>query len=117
LKLISPTNSKRVYDLIAHTLSLPLLDDFYRLFMIPGMGHCGLGLGANAFGQGNAGFGVEGIAVNASSHNILLALVDWVEGDIAPQTIIGTAADGSVRTHCRYPQRSVWDGAAWICSD
>ncbi|KAJ7137062.1 tannase and feruloyl esterase [Mycena epipterygia] len=115
--LLPATNSKRVYDLIAHTLSLPLLDDFYRLFLIPGMGHCGNGLGANAFGQGILGFGVDGIAVNASSHNILLALVDWVEGGVAPQTIIGTAVDGSVRTHCRYPQRSVWDGAVWICSD
>ncbi|KAJ6534273.1 Tannase/feruloyl esterase [Mycena capillaripes] len=115
--LLSVTNSKRVYDLIAHTLSLPLLDDFYRFFLIPGMGHCGNGLGANAFGQGILGFGVDGIAVNASSHNILLALVDWVEGGVAPETIIGTAADGSVRTHCRYPERSVWDGTVWICSD
>ncbi|KAF8189512.1 Tannase/feruloyl esterase [Mycena galopus ATCC 62051] len=112
--LLSPTNSKRVYDLISHTLSLPLLDDFYRLFQIPGMGHCGTGLGANAFGQGVLGFGVTGIA-NTSSHNILLALVDWVEGGVAPDTIIGTAVDGSVRTHCRYPQRSVWNSSAWIC--
>ncbi|KAJ7330892.1 tannase and feruloyl esterase [Mycena albidolilacea] len=115
--LLPATNSKRMYDLIAHTLSFPLLDDFYRLFLIPGMGHCGNGLGASAFGQGILGFGVNGIAMNASSHNILLALVDWVESGVAPPTIIGTAVDGSVRTHCRYPQRSVWDGTVWICSD
>ncbi|KAF7360771.1 Carboxylic ester hydrolase [Mycena venus] len=114
--LLPATNSKRVYDLIAHTLSLPLFDDFYRLFLIPGMGHCGDGLGANAFGQGIFGFGVDGIAVNASTHNILLALVDWVEGDVAPETIVGTAVDGSTRTHCRYPQRSVWNGTVWTCS-
>ncbi|KAJ7848318.1 tannase and feruloyl esterase [Mycena leptocephala] len=114
--LLSPTNSKRMYDLISRTLSLPLLDDFYRLFLIPGMGHCGNGLGANSFGQGILGFGINGIA-NSSSHNILLALVDWVEGDVAPDTIVGTAADGSVRTHCRYPQRSVWNGTVWGCSD
>ncbi|KAJ7503643.1 tannase and feruloyl esterase [Mycena galericulata] len=112
--LLPQTNSKRVYDLIAHTLSLPLLDDFYRLFLIPGMGHCGTGLGANSFGQGILGFGINGIA-NDSSHNILLALVDWVEGDAAPATIIGTAANGSERTHCRYPQRSVWNGSLWAC--
>ncbi|KAF8207912.1 tannase and feruloyl esterase-domain-containing protein [Mycena galopus ATCC 62051] len=112
---LPPTNSKRMYDLISHTLSLPLLDDFYRLFLVPGMGHCGMGLGANAFGQGIRGYGINGI-VNASSHNILLALVDWVEGSVAPDTIIGTAVDGSMRTHCRYPQRSVWDGNVWTCT-
>ncbi|KAJ7679127.1 tannase and feruloyl esterase [Mycena polygramma] len=48
-------------------------------------------------------------ARNASSHNVLLALVDWVEGGPAPQTIVGTAEDGAERAHCRYPMRSVWD--------
>ncbi|KAJ7249408.1 tannase and feruloyl esterase [Mycena rebaudengoi] len=76
--LISSTNSKRVYDLISKTLKLPTLDDFYRLFFIPGMGHCVGGLGPTSFGQAGPS------AVNASSHNILLALVDWVEGGAAP---------------------------------
>ncbi|KAJ7867845.1 tannase and feruloyl esterase [Mycena leptocephala] len=102
------------YDLISHTMSLPLLDDFYRLFLIPGMGHCSGGLGPTSFGQGTApGSNV----VNASSHNILLALVDWVEGGIAPATIIGSAANGNgtQRTHCRYPMRSVFNGTAFVC--
>jgi hypothetical protein len=96
-------------------MSLPLLDDFYRLFLIPGMGHCGGGLGANGFGQGILGFGTT--VVNASSHNILLALVDWVESGAAPDTLIGTGVDGSTRTHCRYPQRSGWNGSTWVCTD
>ncbi|KAJ6556048.1 tannase and feruloyl esterase [Mycena capillaripes] len=108
--LISSTNSKRVYDLISHTLSLPVLDDFYRLFLIPGMGHCSGGLGAPSFGQSN-GLNV----VNASSHNILLALVDWVEGGIAPETIIGSGANNTSRTHCRYPMRSVLNGTVFVC--
>ncbi|KAJ7645068.1 tannase and feruloyl esterase [Mycena polygramma] len=110
--LISPTNSKRVYDLISHTLSLPLLDDFYRLFLIPGMGHCSGGLGAPSFGQSD-GLNV----VNVSSHNILLALVDWVEGGIAPETIIGSGANNATRTHCRYPMRSVFNGTVFVCED
>jgi hypothetical protein len=95
-------------------MSLPLLDDFYRLFLIPGMGHCSGGLGPTSFGQGTApGSNV----VNASSHNILLALVDWVEGGIAPATIIGSVANGNgtQRTHCRYPMRSVFNGTAFVC--
>ncbi|KAJ6514194.1 tannase and feruloyl esterase [Mycena vitilis] len=110
--IISPTNSKRVYDLISHTLSLPLLDDFYRLFLIPGMGHCSGGLGAPSFGQ-SGGLNI----VNASSHNILLALVDWVEGGIAPETIIGSGANNATRTHCRYPMRSVFNGTVFVCED
>lgn len=48
--------------------------------------------------------------------NILLALVDWVERGRAPETITGQSEDGkSVRMHCRYPQRSVWDGKEYIC--
>jgi feruloyl esterase len=96
-------------------LSVPLLDDFYRLFLIPGMGDCRNGLCTNAFGQGVLGFGVDD-TVNASSHNILLGLVDWVEGDVAPAMITGTAVDRSVRTHCRYLQQSVWNGTVWGCT-
>ncbi|KAJ7710634.1 tannase and feruloyl esterase [Mycena rosella] len=108
--IISSTNSKRVYDLISHTLSLPLLDDFYRLFLIPGMGHCSGGLGPTSFGQS------EGLnLVNDSSHNILLAMVDWVEGGIAPATIIGSDAANATRTHCRYPMRSVFNGTVFVC--
>ncbi|KAJ6575698.1 Tannase/feruloyl esterase, partial [Mycena vulgaris] len=102
--IIPSTNSKRVYDLISHTLSLPLLDDFYRLFLIPGMGHCSGGLGASSFGQ-SGGLNV----MNDTSHNILLALVDWVERGVAPDTIGGSGENGTTRTHCRYPMRSVFN--------
>ncbi|KAJ7622035.1 tannase and feruloyl esterase [Roridomyces roridus] len=111
--LISSTNSKRVYDLISNTLNMPSLDSFYRLFLIPGMGHCGGGLGPTSFGQSS----IASNLVNDTEHNILLALVDWVEGGAgrAPGTIIGAAVDGSMRVHCRYPMRSVWDGEEFIC--
>jgi len=108
--LISSTNSKRVYDLISHTLSLPLLDDFYRLFLIPGMGHCSGGLGPTSFGQ-SSGLNL----VNDSSHNILLAMVDWVEAGVAPATIIGSDTANATRTHCRYPMRSVFNGKVFVC--
>ncbi|KAJ7689575.1 tannase and feruloyl esterase [Mycena rosella] len=110
--LIASTNSKRVYDLIADTLKLRSLDAFYRLFLVPGMGHCSGGVGSTRFGQGNVD---TAPSVNASSHNILLALVDWVEGGKAPATIIGSDTNGTERTHCRYPMRSVWDGRMWVC--
>ncbi|KAF8153585.1 tannase and feruloyl esterase [Mycena galopus ATCC 62051] len=113
--LISSTNSKRVYDLVSHTLLLPspLMDDFYRLFLIPGMGHCVGGLGPTSFGQGTVVPGTN--LVNDSGHNVLLALVDWVEGGVAPATIIGSDGNGTERTHCRYPMRSVFNGTVFVC--
>lgn len=109
--IISPGISKRYYNLVSRTLSLDStsLDAFYRLFLIPGMDHCRGGVGASHIGQG-PGY------VNASSHHVVLAMVDWVERGLAPDEIIGTAADGvTTRAHCRYPKRSVWDGTEFVC--
>jgi len=90
---------------------MPSLDPFYRLFLVPGMTHCAGEPGAWLFGQV---WKVTDV-VNASSHNVLLAMVDWVEGGVTPDTIIGTGLNGAQRTHCRYPQRSVWNGTAFGC--
>jgi feruloyl esterase len=78
------------------------------------MKHCSLGPGAYLFGQGS-GTGVLTNVVNDTSHNILLALVDWVEGGAAPDTITGFDVNGTARTHCRYPFESVWGGKEWVC--
>ncbi|KAJ7493771.1 putative feruloyl esterase B-2 [Mycena latifolia] len=78
------------------------------------MSHCFGGLGPTAFGQGT--FPGSNV-VNASSHNILLSLVDWVEGSVVPATIIGSGANNTERinTHCRYPMRSIFDGNTFVC--
>ena len=112
-QLIASGNSKRLYNRVSETLGIPNLDSFYRLFLIPGMEHCLGGQGAWAFGQGS----VESAIVNSTSHNILLALVDWVENGNAPESIIGSIPGNSTadREHCRYPQRTVWNGTAWTC--
>ncbi|KAJ7058566.1 tannase and feruloyl esterase [Mycena amicta] len=97
--------SKRLYDLISRTNSLPSLDEFYRLFLIPGMDHCEGGPGAFKFGQSpNA----RAPTAN-STHDIISALVDWVENGIGPESIIGTDMNAAEREHCRYPMKSVWD--------
>ena len=53
---------------------------FFRYFLVPGMGHCGGGSGLNRFG-----------VQQDSEHDILLALVKWVEQGKAPEKIIATA--------------------------
>ncbi|KAJ7819986.1 tannase and feruloyl esterase [Mycena olivaceomarginata] len=108
--VIPSGSSKHLYDLISRTLSMPNLDSFYRLFLMPGMDHCAGGPGAASFGQ-LPGTG----SLNSSSHNIILAMVDWVENGIAPDTLTGTANDGTTRAHCRYPARSVWNGNEFGC--
>lgn len=72
------------------------LQDFFRLFRAPGVGHCGGG-GANA----------------PQPQNLFGALVDWVENGVAPDQILGqTTVGGAPRTRpiCPYPQTAVYSG-------
>jgi feruloyl esterase len=94
------------------------------------MGHCSGGIGQWAIGQPGVDL-PTGPEFNDTQHNVLLALVDWVENDKAPASIIGTkfvndTLQGGVvqsqRTHCVYPNASRWDGVgdvkraeSWRC--
>lgn len=68
-----------------------------RLFMLPGMGHCGGGSGPNEWDK-------------------LPPLVDWVEKGVAPDRIIAVHRTNGVvddqRKTCAYPQRAVYVGPA-----
>ncbi|KAH8897927.1 tannase and feruloyl esterase [Thozetella sp. PMI_491] len=112
---ISSDNSPRYYEHAAQEMGLTPqgLDEFYRLFRISGMGHCGGGPGAHAIGnqKGNS-------ASLDPDENVLMAIVRWVEEGIAPDRVIGTAyvngtASAGVdykRAHCRWPYRNVYPG-------
>jgi len=87
--------------------------EFVRLFMVPGMQHCGGGSGPNNFGQFT-------VAQSDPQHDIDAALERWVEGGIAPQQIIATKykddsnpSSGVVRTRplCPFPQVARWKGS------
>lgn len=111
-KVISSGNTKRLYDRVSRSLGMASLDPFLRLFLVPGMDHCGEGPGASNFGQSE----LASARVNDTAHNILLALVDWVENGNAPESIIGTNPEsGAEREHCRYPHRSVYNGTSFEC--
>lgn len=96
-----------------HALMGDDVSDFYRLFMAPGMGHCEGGPGPNFFG----GAGDE-VTAFVPSHNLLAALVDWVEAGNAPDRVIATKyrdddpAKPVLRTRplCSYPAKAVYDG-------
>jgi feruloyl esterase len=73
--------------------------DFFRLFMAPGMFHCGDGPGPNAF-------------------DTLTPLSDWVEHAKVPNSLIASKLQGGavVRTRplCPYPQVAKYNGTGSI---
>jgi len=78
------------------------VDEFYRLWMVPGVQHCSGGSGA-------------------VPSDPLGALVNWVEKGEAPDTLAG-AGPGIQRSLCRYPMTTKYKGygdvkaaASWIC--
>jgi feruloyl esterase len=89
--------------------------DFFRLFMVPGMLHCGGGPGPNAFGQS---LPQAQPLSSAPEHDILSALEQWVEEGVAPNRVVAVKyvndnpALGIARTRplCAYPKVAVYKG-------
>jgi feruloyl esterase len=89
---------------------------FARLFMVPGMGHCGFGTGPNRFDSAAFG-GVQPPALDPE-HDIFTALSHWVEDGVAPAQVIATKfVDGDAskgiemqRPLCPFPQRAWYKG-------
>jgi len=85
------------------------LGNSVRLFMVPGMYHCGGGPGADTFG----GSGRQN-APGDASRDILWALIRWVEEGRPPDRLVATRLDGDVprftRALCPFPQAARYDG-------
>lgn len=85
------------------------MDKFFRLFLVPGMGHC-------SGGTGTANFGNQGGAspVLSADRDVLMALDRWVEQGTAPEQIVATRVvnGAAVRTRplCAYPKKAVYKG-------
>jgi feruloyl esterase len=117
---ITGASSIEYYERVKRTLgadrSKPV-EDFYRLFMVPGMGHCGGGIGPNVFGNGLA---VEG--ADDPDHDVRAALERWVEKGVAPDHLIasgvrpakspaGPSGEGKLtRPLCPYPKTAIYKG-------
>jgi feruloyl esterase len=129
--MTSGANAQRYYLKLASKLgaSNTDLDSFFRLFRISGMAHCGVG---GISGAGAWQFGQNG-AASSATNNIVSNLVDWVENDNAPETLLGTKfwydtpAYGVMfeRAHCRFPFRTTFVGGdadstlpeSWTCEE
>ena len=86
---------------------------FVRLYMVPGMQHCGGGSGATFFGQ-------LGPSKTPQESNIETAVERWVEEGAAPGPIVAmkfkqgmNPASGVAKTHslCPYPQVAQYKGS------
>jgi feruloyl esterase len=94
---IVPMVSVNYYQSVVKTMGgSKKTDDFARLFMIPGMGHCGGGPAPDSFDK-------VGI------------IEQWVEKGAAPDKIIAShhtnAVEDMTRPLCPYPQVARWIGS------
>jgi feruloyl esterase len=93
---ISPANSTEYYSRAVDASGGTRVRASYRLFMAPGMGHCGGGAGPNSF-------------------EMMTALEQWVESGRAPDLIVASrVTDGKVertRPLCPYPQVAAYTGS------
>jgi feruloyl esterase len=103
---ISPLSSISYFDEVVSVIgghnrddALRETQDFFRLFMVPGMGHCGGGPGPNSF-------------------DMVSALEAWVERGVAPASITAAHYTSGVadrtRPLCPYPQVARWNGVGSV---
>ena len=98
--LVPPRASVNYYTSVVKTMGGPARTrEWVRLFMVPGMGHCGGGEGPNAF-------------------DTVTALEQWVEHGKAPGQILASHATNGVsdrtRPLCPYPQLATYQGSGSI---
>jgi feruloyl esterase len=122
----APLQSVNYYNAVTRKIGgTAKVASFYRLFMVPGMMHCALGPGPNAFGDV-----VDSSNYGDRSRDIFAALRGWVEDSIVPEEIVATKYTNDMPTQpivmtrpiCPYPEQAVWDhrgsanqAASWAC--
>jgi feruloyl esterase len=122
---ISALNTIHYYEGVVGRLGRQATDGFMRLYMVPGMQHCGGGPGPNSFGQFFPATSDE------PQRNVTTALERWVEGGEAPSTVVAIKYGDddpkkgvkAARPLCPYPQAATYkgqgdpvDAASFVCS-
>ena len=108
----SPLSSISYYKNVTAKLGQPSAREFMRVYMVPGMQHCGGGPGATVLGA------VPDSGADPQ-HGIQAALERWVERNAPPEQIIATKYKGSgdpesgvagTRPICPYPEVARYKG-------
>ncbi len=98
---VPPWTSIEYYEAVEHNVgNREETQAFFRLYMIPGMDHCGI---------------LEGPGITDGGVDFLAELEKWVEMGEAPESVLTTKYDddGNVlwtRPICPYPQRAIYKG-------
>ncbi len=106
------------YDAVTHDMAYGSpagVTDFFRLFMMPGVGHCAprTDIGPDNIGSENQ------MAVSPDrEHDVVTALTEWVEHGTAPDRLIATRFKDNhpgqgiemQRPIYPYPAEAVWNG-------
>jgi feruloyl esterase len=109
---IPALNTVDYYRNVVARMGLRTSDRFVRLYMVPGMQHCGGGPGPDSFGAYMSN-GAD------PEHNMFSALERWVEHNKAPREIIASkgvdssnSASGAKMTRplCPYPEAAKYKG-------
>lgn len=119
--LIMPQGTVRYYERMRQTVAGA--DEFSRLYMVPGMGHCSGGTNVDQFGQGSSG-----TVPMEPRTDAFRALMAWSEQGTAPDSIVAARiqAGQTVRTRplCPYPKVARYLGsgstdaaANFVCSN
>jgi feruloyl esterase len=107
-QLIPAEGTTRYYRSVAAKMGgIDKIQDFYRYYQIPGMGHC--------LGTGSVD-GISGVSPAAAPplpvpYQLFSALVDWVEKGKVPEDIVVRNASGTnSRPLCAYPKKITYKG-------
>lgn len=119
--IVTPLSSVKFYQAVVaaegrkpDAAALAQTQKFYRLFLAPGVGHCGGGPGPNQFGQAGGGGDAE--------HDLVAALERWVERGVPPTQVVATkfisddTAKGVAMTRplCPFPQVAKYKGSGAV---
>jgi feruloyl esterase len=108
--VITPMMDVDFYARIVARYGQAKTDDFFRFFLLPGMGHCSGGPGFSHIG------GATGTPVKDDpDHDMVKALDQWVTKNQAPSLFIGAHVSGekdvtATRPICRYPLDAAYTG-------
>lgn len=112
---ISPLNTIDYFNRVEKAMGGRNVNAFLRLYMAPGMQHCGGGPGADGFGVYESSTEPAG-----PQHSMFSALEQWVEKGVAPERIIArklndpldpTKGIKMTRPLCPFPQVAKYKGS------
>ena len=111
---IPPGNTIVYFESVEKQMGADKVAGFARLYMVPGMEHCGLGPGANSFGQ------YGGKTAAGPKYGLFDSLENWVEKGSPLENVVAThyepGPNGVVkptltRPLCAYPKVAKYSGS------